>query len=249
MIKTDLISINNVTKEYSLGEINYKSFIYDFKNIFNKKKILFRSKKALSEINLKISMGEKIAILGNNGSGKSTLLKLISRVTTPTSGEILVRGNVMSLLEVGLGFHPELTGKENIFLNGSILGVNKLDITSKIDSIIKFSELQEFIDTPIKRYSSGMISRLGFTIGIFLGSDILIIDEILAVVDSDFRIKCINKIKELEKENNNLTILFVSHNMELVSKICKRGVVLKEGKIVYDGEIANAISFYQNIRL
>lgn len=246
MKKNNSIVVKNIFKNYVLGQIGAASFLSNFLNYLglrNKQPII---KKALQNISLEIKKGEKVAIIGKNGSGKSTLLKILSRVTTPSDGEVEICGKVMSLLEVGLGFHHELTGLENIYLNGSILGIERKSIDKKIYEIIKFSELGDFINTPIKRYSSGMVARLGFSIGIFLNSNILILDEILAVVDNNFRTKCIKKICDLKK-NHVLTILFVSHNFELISQICNRGIVLDSGSMLFDGKIDRAISFYKSI--
>ena len=243
--KQTLIILKNVSKTYFLGELNYKNFFAIFKYIFFKKKdYRLKEKKALIDINLNIKKGERVALLGRNGSGKSTLLKIISNITAPTSGYLKINGKVMSLLEVGLGFHPELTCKDNIILNGLILGVNKKKIYKSINSIIDFADLTEYADTPLKRYSSGMIAKLGITIGIYLRSDILIVDEIFATADTTFRKKCIKKILEFNKYFGRVIIL-VSHNLDLVSKICLRGIVLNSGKISYDGKIKNAIHFYK----
>jgi lipopolysaccharide transport system ATP-binding protein len=231
-----LIKFNNLSKEYTLGNINFVSFIQKNKNL--KKKI------ALDNICFEIYPKERIAILGKNGSGKSTLLKILSRITTPTAGEIIVKGRVLSMLETGLGFHPELTTIENIYLNASMLGANDREIKKSLDLIINFAGLEEFLHVPLKKFSSGMISKLGFSIGIFLPSEILILDEILSVVDGQFRKKCIDKINELG-DNFNKTLLFVSHNLDLVKSICKTGVVLNNGKLVYHGNIDDALNLYK----
>jgi len=230
------IDIRNLSKEYFLGSINFKSFILGNKNL--KKKI------ALDNINCRISINEKIAILGENGSGKSTLLKILTRVTTPTSGEATVNGRVLSMLETGAGFHDEFTMRENINLSASLLGASPKEIENSINLIIDFTELREFVNVPLKRFSSGMVARLGFSIGIFVPSEILIFDEILSVVDGKFRKKCITKLNNLGKEFKK-TLLFVSHNMNLVKNICNRGIVLDKGKIIYDNKINEAINFYK----
>jgi lipopolysaccharide transport system ATP-binding protein len=231
-----LIKFKNLSKEYILGNINFMSFIQRNKNL--KKKI------ALDNISIEIHSNERIAILGKNGSGKSTLLKILSRITTPSAGEVIVKGRVLSMLETGIGFHPELTTIENIYLNASMLGANDREIKKSLDLIINFAGLEEFLHVPLKKFSSGMISKLGFSIGIFLPSEILILDEILSVVDGQFRKKCIDKINE-SGDNSNKTLLFVSHNLDLVKSICKTGVVLNNGKLAYHGNIDDALNFYK----
>ena len=245
MNKQNLIILRKVSKNYFLGEFNYKNFFNILKYIFFKKKnYRLKEKKALININLNIKKGERIALLGKNGSGKSTLLKIISNITTPTSGYVKINGKVMSLLEVGLGFHPELSCKDNIIFNGVILGVKKKQIYKSIDLIINFAGLEEYADTPLKRYSSGMISKLGIAIGIYLRSDILIIDEIFSTTDGNFRKKCIKKIIELNKFFGRVIIL-VSHNLDLATQVCHRGIVMNAGEISYDGKINNAVYFYK----
>jgi lipopolysaccharide transport system ATP-binding protein len=231
-----LIKFKNLSKEYILGNINFMSFIQRNKNL--KKKI------ALDNISVEIHSNERIAILGKNGSGKSTLLKILSRITTPSAGEVIVKGRVLSMLETGIGFHPEFTTIENIYLNASMLGANDREIKKSLDLIINFAGLEEFLHVPLKKFSSGMISKLGFSIGIFLPSEILILDEILSVVDGQFRKKCIDKINE-SGDNSNKTLLFVSHNLDLVKSICKTGVVLNNGKLAYHGNIDDALNFYK----
>lgn len=199
---------------------------------------------ALKNINLQIERGDKVALIGLNGSGKSTLLKILSQVTEPTTGQITLNGKVTSLLEVGTGFHPELTGRENIFLNGSIMGMSKKDITNQLDNIIEFSGLEDdFLNTPVKRYSSGMQARLGFSVAAHLQSDILIVDEVLAVGDAAFQKKCIGKMDEVSKKNGK-TIVFVSHNVQAVKSICNKGVLLEHGSCKFYGEINDAILQY-----
>jgi len=231
-----LIKFKNLSKEYILGNINFMSFIQRNKNL--KKKI------ALDNISVEIHSNERIAIIGKNGSGKSTLLKILSRITTPSAGEVIVKGRVLSMLETGIGFHPEFTTIENIYLNASMLGANDREIKKSLDLIINFAGLEEFLHVPLKKFSSGMISKLGFSIGIFLPSEILILDEILSVVDGQFRKKCIDKINE-SGDNSNKTLLFVSHNLDLVKSICKTGVVLNNGKLAYHGNIDDALNFYK----
>jgi lipopolysaccharide transport system ATP-binding protein len=197
---------------------------------------------ALKDINLNIQEGDRIALLGRNGAGKSTLLKLISRITEPTKGEIRIRGRVSSLLEVGTGFHPDLTGRENIFLNGAIIGMSYQEIRSKFDEIVHFAEIEKFLDTPIKRYSSGMYMRLGFAIAAHLNSDLLIVDEVLAVGDAQFQEKCIKKMNEMSSQGS--TVLFVSHSINSVLSLCSKGIFLEKGKLQAFESIEASISRY-----
>lgn len=198
---------------------------------------------ALKDINFTVEKGEVIGIIGINGAGKSTLLKILSKITPPTEGEIILRGNVASLLEVGTGFHPELTGRENIFLNGAILGMSKKEITRKFDDIVAFSGVEKFIDTPVKRYSSGMYVRLAFSVAAHMEPDILVVDEVLAVGDADFQKKCLGKMDEVTKTNGR-TVLFVSHNMSAIQSLCKRAVLLEAGRIKAIGKTADVIGIY-----
>lgn len=197
---------------------------------------------ALSSLNLSILEGDKVGIIGKNGAGKSTLLKLLARITTPSIGKIKIKGKVASLLEVGTGFHPELTGRENIMLNGAILGMKKAEIRSKLDEIISFSEVEEFLDTPVKFYSSGMYAKLGFAIAANVRPDVLVIDEVLAVGDVPFQNKCLDKMRKLNEEG--ATIIFVSHNMELLTRFCSTGIYLRDGKLVKHGPIAECAKLY-----
>jgi len=233
MKKENLLSIKDLTKQYSKNQINFRSIF------LNKNKNLFF---ALKDINFDINKGEKLAFLGKNGSGKSTLLKIISRITLPTSGEVIVKGKIISMLESGFGFSPDLTARENIHINSSILGADKNEIKQILPLIFEFAQLNEFIDVPVKRFSTGMEARLGFSMGIYLPSDILLLDELLATIDGKFREKCINK---LASDDFNKTLIFVSHNLDLVSRICNRGVVLNNGKMVYDGNISSSIEKYK----
>lgn len=200
---------------------------------------------SLKDINFEIEQGDAVGIIGKNGAGKSTLLKLLSRVTSPTSGRIKLKGRVASLLEVGTGFHPELTGRENIYLNGSILGMRKKEIDRKFDEIVDFSGVERYIDTPVKRYSSGMYVRLAFAVAAHLESEILIVDEVLAVGDAEFQKKCLGKMKDVSKGEGR-TVLFVSHNMSAVKVLCENGILLENGKLGYAGEIESVVSRYAN---
>lgn len=193
---------------------------------------------ALRDISFEVKQGEVLGIIGKNGAGKSTLLKIMSRVTTPTKGMIKIKGHTASLLEVGTGFHPELTGRENIFLNGAILGMTKDEIKRKFDEIVAFAEVEKFIDTPVKRYSSGMYVRLAFAVAAHLEPEILIVDEVLAVGDSGFQKKCLGKMQDVAEHGR--TVLFVSHNMASVRALCKRVILLDKGKVVLDGQTGMA---------
>ncbi len=200
---------------------------------------------ALKDVSFDIQQGDRVGIIGRNGAGKSTLLKILSRITEPTSGKVAIKGRVASLLEVGTGFHPELTGRENIFLNGAILGMSKVEIKSKFDEIVAFSEVEKFLDTPVKRYSSGMYVRLAFAVAAHLEPEILIVDEVLAVGDAQFQKKCLGKMEEVGKDGR--TVLFVSHNMAMISNLCQKGIMLEGGKISAQGEISKVIQqYYQN---
>ncbi len=197
---------------------------------------------ALKDINFAIKQGERIGIIGRNGAGKSTLLKILSRITAPTTGKIVIKGRMASLLEVGTGFHPELTGRENIFLNGSILGMSKVEITKKFDEIVDFSGVEKFLDTPVKRYSSGMHVRLAFSVAAHMDPEILIVDEVLAVGDYQFQKKCLGKIQEVNQEGR--TILFVSHNLGVINRLCNQCMLLHNGKIVSMGETSTVVNKY-----
>ena len=198
---------------------------------------------ALKDINFNVEQGDVVGIIGKNGAGKSTLLKLLSRVTTPSVGEIRARGRIASLLEVGTGFHSEMTGRENIYLNGAIMGMTKQEITRKLDEIVDFSGCERYIDTPVKRYSSGMTVRLGFAIAAHLEPEILVVDEVLAVGDAEFQKKAIGKMKDVS-QGGGRTVLFVSHNMGAVRRLCRNGVVLKNGQVDYMGEINACVDHY-----
>jgi lipopolysaccharide transport system ATP-binding protein len=200
---------------------------------------------ALRDVNLEITKGDIVGIIGRNGAGKSTLLKILSRVTAPTKGSVKINGRIGSLLEVGTGFHPELTGRENVFLNGAILGMRKKEIKNKFDEIVAFAEIEKFIDTPVKRYSSGMYVRLAFAVAAHLDPEILVVDEVLAVGDAQFQKKCLGKMGDVSK-NEGRTILFVSHNMASISRLCTRGVFLDNGRITETGAVEKIIALYFN---
>lgn len=203
---------------------------------------------ALKNINLEIEQGDKLAIIGHNGAGKSTLLKVLSRITEPTTGRISLNGRIASLLEVGTGFHPELTGRENVFLNGSILGMSQKEIKRKFDEIVDFAGVETFLDTPVKRYSSGMRMRLGFAVAAHLDSEIMVIDEVLAVGDAAFQKKCLGKMDEVSQSEGR-TILFVSHNTDIVQSLCNKAIVMSKGSILFEGGVLPAIETYcQNIK-
>lgn len=235
-----VISISNVSKKYELGSSKKGSIRNTFDNLFLK-----RTKSefyALKNISFNVKKGEVIGIIGNNGAGKSTLLKVLSKITKPTSGKIEYFGRIASLLEVGTGFHPELTGRENIFLNGTILGMNKSEIREKMSEIISFSGIAKFLDTPVKHYSSGMYVRLAFSVAAHLNPEILIIDEVLAVGDKEFQDKCLGKMKSISSTGR--TVLFVSHNMKAVADLCNRCVLIEKGKIKYISTTNDVISEY-----
>ena len=201
---------------------------------------------ALNGIDLTIHQGEAVGIIGSNGAGKSTLLKLLSRVTAPTNGEIDIYGRIASMLEVGTGFNGELTGRENVYMNGAILGMTKAEIDAKMENIIEFSEVREFIDTPVKRYSSGMFVKLAFSVAAHLDAEIMIMDEVLAVGDMAFQIKCLDKMKDVATKEGR-TVLYVSHNMNTIRRLCDRCIVLDKGRVIFDGNTAEAIEIYLNL--
>ncbi|MFL5787229.1 MAG: ABC transporter ATP-binding protein [Flavisolibacter sp.] len=241
------ISIQNLSKKYAFQSTQHR-YISLRDVISNSIKNLFRPSRsteflALNNLNLIVDKGERIGIIGSNGAGKSTLLKILSKITPPTEGRIIINGIVASLLEVGTGFHPELTGMENIYLNGSILGLSKKEIDSKKEQIIEFSGVSKFIHTQLKHYSSGMQLRLAFAVAAHLEPDILLIDEVLAVGDIEFQEKCLGKMEEISRQEGR-TILFVSHNLAAVSRLCNRAIVLRSGEKVFDGNVANAIDHY-----
>jgi lipopolysaccharide transport system ATP-binding protein len=199
---------------------------------------------ALKDVSFDIQQGDRVGIIGRNGAGKSTLLKILSRITEPTKGEIRIKGRVASLLEVGTGFHPELTGRENIYLNGAILGMSRSEIKRKFDEIVDFAEVEKFLDTPVKRYSSGMYVRLAFAVAAHLEPEILVVDEVLAVGDAEFQKKCLGKMEDVSK-NEGRTVLFVSHNMDALLNICTKAIVLKDGRIDFSGNTMESVVHYQ----
>jgi lipopolysaccharide transport system ATP-binding protein len=230
-MSSPIISVKDVSKVYNLKHQIKEEDKFLFKSLFSgKKNNSIEEFWALKDINFEINKGDKVGIIGRNGAGKSTLLKILSRIVAPTTGRIEYEGRVASLLEVGTGFHPELSGRENIYLNGSILGMTKAEITSKFDEIVAFSEVENFIDTPVKRYSSGMYVRLAFAVAAHLEPEILIVDEVLAVGDAAFQKKCLGKMNEISSKDGK-TILFVSHNMAAIQNLCNKSFVLKKGKI------------------
>ena len=241
-----ILEIQNISKKFRIGQQQqaYATLRETLQGLFSKKTDLVAEFWALDDIFFNVHEGESMAIIGRNGAGKSTLLKIISKITPPTKGKIISRGRVASLLEVGTGFHPELTGKENIYLNGSILGLTKGEINSKYDEIIEFSGVEKFLETPLKHYSSGMQLRLAFSVAAHLEPEILAIDEVLAVGDSLFQQKCIAKMTEVSKSGR--TILFVSHNFTAVQALCQNAIVLEEGKQVFEGTVEKAIDYYNS---
>lgn len=259
-----ILKAENISKQYRLGTVGTGTLSHDLNRFWHTirgKEDPYlkigetndRSSKgtsqyvwALQDINFEINAGEVVGIIGKNGAGKSTLLKILSKVTAPTTGVIKTKGRIASLLEVGTGFNPELTGRENIYLNGAILGMTKKEITSKLDEIIAFSGCERYIDTPTKRYSSGMTVRLAFAVAAFLEPEILVVDEVLAVGDAEFQKKAIGKMQDISKTEGR-TVLFVSHNMAAVKSLCTRGIVLENGKLKFDGKVEDALDVYSNI--
>lgn len=253
-----VISVENLSKAYRLGAIGGGTLKEDLNRWWAKlrgevdptlkvgeehlARLLGKEFWALRDINFSVDEGEVLGVIGRNGAGKSTLLKILSQVTAPSSGEIKIRGRIASLLEVGTGFHPELTGRENIFLNGAILGMSKGEIRRKFDEIVDFSGIAEFIDTPVKRYSSGMYVRLAFAVAAHLEPEILIVDEVLAVGDAEFQKKCLGKMQEVSQGGR--TVLFVSHTMQAIASLCSRALLIQEGRIAHAGTPEEVIDFY-----
>jgi lipopolysaccharide transport system ATP-binding protein len=258
------IKVENVSKAYQLGQIGTGTISRDLERWYARmrgKEDPFlrigetndRNNKgtsdvvwSLKDINFEIEQGDAVGIIGRNGAGKSTLLKILSKVTAPTTGKISGKGRIASLLEVGTGFHPELSGRENIFLNGAILGMRKKEIARKLDEIVDFAGIERYLDTPVKRYSSGMYVRLAFAVAAHLESEILIVDEVLAVGDAEFQKKCLGKMGEVSKGEGR-TVLFVSHNMASVESLCNQGIVLDNGSVLFEGGMKQSISSYNNL--
>lgn len=252
-----ILEIRNLSKEYRLGRAfqrteNFREFLG--RKLMAPMRVLMNGTDgkitkderlwALRDVTFDVAESDVVGIIGRNGAGKTTLLKVISRITDPTKGSVVVRGRLASLLEVGTGFHPELTGRENIFLNGAILGMRKAEIVSKFDEIVAFAEVEQFLDTPVKHYSSGMYVRLAFAVAAHLNPEILIVDEVLAVGDVAFQKKCLGKMNEVSRGGR--TVLFVSHNMAAVENLCRRGIVLEHGKLAFDGTSKEAVHHYLN---
>lgn len=262
MSKKDIIlKVENISKQYRLGTVGTGTLSHDLNRWWH----AIRGKEdpylkvgetndraskgnsdyvwALQDITFEVERGEVLGVIGKNGAGKSTLLKILSKVTTPATGTIKSRGRIASLLEVGTGFNPELTGRENVFLNGAILGMTKKEIASKMDEIIAFSGCERYIDTPTKRYSSGMTVRLAFAVAAFLEPEILVVDEVLAVGDAEFQKKAIGKMQDISRSEGR-TVLFVSHNMAAVKSLCTKGIVLEHGKVIFNGNSEDAVNYY-----
>ena len=247
-MKETIIKVSNLSKKYSLGKAVKGDLRSTISNLFSRKekRVPDNNFWALKDISFEVKRGEVLGIIGGNGAGKSTLLKILSRITVPTTGSVEITGRVASLLEVGTGFHPELTGRENIFLNGSLLGMKKKEIISKFDEIIEFSGVEKFIDTPVKHYSSGMYVRLAFAVAAHLEPEILIVDEVLAVGDLAFQKKCLGKMGEVA--SGGKTVIFVSHNLDAIARLCNSVIVLKNGEISHAGATGKMIDlFLQNI--
>lgn len=243
-----VIHFTDVSKQYVKQRLRYGMLSETIGQLFSTKyqsPVVNRNViKALDHVHLEVRKGEVLGIIGPNGAGKSTILKLISKVTIPDSGSVVAKGTIGALIELGAGLHPELTGRENIFLYGAILGMKRKEVESKFDEIVDFSEIKNFLDMPIKRYSSGMYARLGFAVAVNMNPDILLIDEVLAVGDESFQRKCFRKMKELKK--NNITIVFVSHNLDWIKLICNRAILLDSGKIKASGAPEKIISIYHH---
>ena len=256
-MRETIIEIENITKTYRLGTIGGGTLKGDIQSFWARlrhkddpnlrigEKAYKKNEKftALDGVSFDVKKGETIGLIGRNGAGKSTLLKLLSRVTAPTDGEIRIKGKISSMLEVGTGFHPELTGRENIYLNGAILGMSRKEVDERIEEIIEFSECRQFIDTPVKRYSSGMFVKLAFSVAAHLNSDIMLMDEVLAVGDMAFQKKCIEKMVSVARDEGK-TIIYVSHNMQTIRQLCSRCIVLDKGKVIFNGDVEDAINVY-----
>ena len=260
--KEIVLEVKNISKQYRLGQVGTGTISHDLNRFWSRirgkedpyLKLTGKNDRenssnspyvwALKSASFELRRGEVLGIIGKNGAGKSTLLKMLSRITSPTSGTIKMKGRISSLLEVGTGFHLELTGRENIFLNGAILGMTKQEIASKLDEIVEFSGCLKYLDTPVKRYSTGMVVRLGFAVAAYLESDILVVDEVLAVGDQEFQNKCIGKMQDISKAGR--TVLFVSHNLNSIKNLCTKGLLIENGESVYYGDINTTINKYLN---
>ena len=254
-----MIRVQDVKKQYRLGQIGGGTLRGDLQSWLARKRgkeetntligtdqrLVGTTFMALNGVSFTVNKGEAVGIIGSNGAGKSTLLKLLTHVTAPTSGDIDLYGRVASMLEVGTGFHPEMTGRENVYLNGAILGMTRAEIDAKMDQIIEFSEVGDFIDTPVKRYSSGMYVKLAFSVAAHLDSEIMIMDEVLAVGDMKFQKKCLTKMRQAAKQDGR-TVLYVSHNMATIRDLCDRCIVLDKGKVVFDGDVDAGIAIYMS---
>ena len=257
-----VLKVENIYKQYELGQVSTGTMAHDFNRWLHKirgkedpyLKITEKNTRdenggsnfvwALDDISFDVNQGDVVGIIGSNGAGKSTLLKILSKVTSPTKGSIKIKGRIASLLEVGTGFHPDLSGRENIFLNGAILGMTKKEIHAKFDEIVAFSGVDKYIDTPVKRYSSGMYVRLAFSVAAHLEPEILIVDEVLAVGDAEFQKKCLGKMKEVSQQGR--TVIFVSHNLVAVKSLCTKGIVMDQGKLIFSGSADEAVESYMN---
>lgn len=247
-----IVTVNNISKRYQIGGLDagYATFREFLAGTISKPLARLRRTQnsrqetiwALKDINFNVAEGEVVGLIGHNGAGKSTLLKILSRITTPTTGRTEVRGKIGSLLEVGTGFHPDLTGRENVYMNGTILGIRRAEIARRFDEIVAFSEIEKFIDTPVKWYSSGMYLRLAFSVAVHLDSEVLVMDEVLAVGDVGFQQKCLDKMHEIR--NQGRTILFVSHAMSAVTRLCERVILLDKGRMIADGPAAEVVNAY-----
>ena len=261
ILKDIVIKAENLGKKYIIGhQVENGRYValrdvlmHNIRNLWNKTKDLIKGRPviqgdtledvwALKDVSFEIHRGEVVGIIGRNGAGKSTLLKVLSRITEPSAGRVTIKGRVASLLEVGTGFHPELTGRENIYLNGAILGMTRAEIKRKFDKIVAFSEVKQYLDTPVKRYSSGMYVRLAFAVAAHLEPEIMVVDEVLAVGDAEFQKKCLNKMEDFGKGGR--TVLFVSHNMLAIKALCTRCIVLDKGKIIFLGDVSSAVDTY-----
>ena len=257
--KRPVIEVTGLKKQYKLGQIGGGTLTHDLQSwwarvrgkedpntvIGTDQRLFGQTFMALNGVDLTVYQGEALGIIGRNGAGKSTLLKLLSRITAPTEGEIKIRGRVASMLEVGTGFNNEMTGRENIYMNGAILGMTKAEIDAKLPQIIEFSECGDFIDTPVKRYSSGMFVKLAFAVAAHLDSEIMVMDEVLAVGDMKFQQKCLGKMSDVANQDGR-TVLYVSHNMSTIRQLCTRCVVLDKGRVIFDGDVEQAIAVYMD---